>query len=74
MGRDCSTLGRDKKFVQNFSRNLKGTDHLEHLAIDGRIILKWIVKIFEDVDCIHSGNETYGPIKGGEFFDQMRDC
>jgi hypothetical protein len=31
--------------------NLKGTDHLEDLGVDGRIILEWIlVKRWEVVD------------------------
>jgi hypothetical protein len=38
-------MGRDEKFIQNFwSENLKGTDHAEDLAVDGRIILEWILE------------------------------
>jgi hypothetical protein len=33
------------KNVYNISsESLKGTDHLEHLGVDGRITLIWIVK------------------------------
>jgi hypothetical protein len=36
-------------------KNLKGIDQLGYIGIDGRIILKWILKKqgFEDVDWIH---------------------
>jgi hypothetical protein len=42
----CSTHRRDKKCVQSFDlKSLKKTDHLEYLAIDGRIMnhreIKW---------------------------------
>jgi hypothetical protein len=32
------------KSVQNFSRYVKRTGHLADLRIDGRLILKWILK------------------------------
>jgi hypothetical protein len=27
------------------SENLKGTDHLGHMGVDGRIILKWVFRV-----------------------------
>jgi hypothetical protein len=41
MGRTCSKLGRDEKCIQDFwSENLKGSDYLEELCTDERIILE----------------------------------
>jgi hypothetical protein len=35
---------RDEKCIQNFwSENLKGRNHLEHLGINEKIILEWIL-------------------------------
>jgi hypothetical protein len=34
---------RGEKYIQNFSQNLKGRDHVGNLGIDGSIILKWIL-------------------------------
>jgi len=44
MGRECSTHGRDEMRTHFWSENLKGRDHAEHLGIDGRIILEWILR------------------------------
>jgi hypothetical protein len=41
MGGACDTQGRDRKSIQE---NLKERYHLEDLDIDGRIIIKWILK------------------------------
>jgi hypothetical protein len=30
--------------TQFLSENLKGRDHLENIDVDGRVILKWILK------------------------------
>jgi hypothetical protein len=36
--------GVDEKFVQNFiCKRMKGGDNFGHLAVDGRVILKWIL-------------------------------
>jgi hypothetical protein len=41
----CSTYGGQKRYIQGFGGgNLRRRDHLEHLSVDGRIILKWIFK------------------------------
>jgi hypothetical protein len=39
----CSRHIRDKIFIQNFSRKTERRDHLRNLAVEGRIILKWIL-------------------------------
>jgi hypothetical protein len=45
MGGACSMRKRDEKCVHDFSeKNLEGSDHLESLGIDGRIILEWILE------------------------------
>ena len=42
----CGLYGRNEKYVCGFGGgNLKERDHLNALGIDGRIILKWILKI-----------------------------
>jgi hypothetical protein len=41
----CDTSGREERCVEVFSCNLKERDHLEHLGVDGRKILKYILKI-----------------------------
>jgi hypothetical protein len=35
--------GREAR-TEHWRLNLKGRDHLEALGVDGRIILKWIIK------------------------------
>jgi hypothetical protein len=40
MGGICSTHGRCEKYQQN----LKGKDPMYDLCVDGRIILKWVLK------------------------------
>jgi hypothetical protein len=36
--------GRDNRNLQTFGRKTKTGDHLGYTEIDGRIILKWILK------------------------------
>jgi hypothetical protein len=43
LGWICSTNGEDK-FIKIYSKNLKGTEFLGVLRVDGRIILKWTLK------------------------------
>jgi hypothetical protein len=40
----CSKDGRDVKCIQNFSQKIQGRDHLGYLGLDGRKILKLILK------------------------------
>jgi len=45
MGRACTTYGGEKRCTQDFSGgNLRERVHLEDLGIDGKIILKYILK------------------------------
>jgi hypothetical protein len=45
MGMPCSICGREEKCVQSFSRKkLNEGDQFDSLAIDGWIVLKWILK------------------------------
>jgi hypothetical protein len=43
MGGSYSALGGDK-YTRSLSENLKGKDLSEELDVDGRTILKWILK------------------------------
>jgi hypothetical protein len=44
VGVTCSTHGYEK-YLKNLGRKvMKGREHLENLGLDGRIILKWIIK------------------------------
>jgi hypothetical protein len=45
MGRACGTYGREEICIQG---NVKQTDHLEYLCVYGTIILKWILKKWDD--------------------------
>jgi len=50
MSEACSTYRGEKEYIQGFwLRNLKEGDHLVHLGIDGRIILKCILKKLDEV-------------------------
>jgi hypothetical protein len=41
----CNSYGRDEKCIQNFSwGNTKGRSQLGDIGIDGRIILKLVLK------------------------------
>jgi hypothetical protein len=44
VGKACSTHGGIKIHTKCSPENLKGTDHFGYLDIDGRIILKLILK------------------------------
>jgi hypothetical protein len=45
MGKVCNTHGRDGKSVQFWLESQKKRDHSEDIGIDGRIILKIILRI-----------------------------
>jgi len=44
MGGTCSTYGRRELHAKFWWGNLMERDHLEHIGVDGSIILKWIFK------------------------------
>jgi hypothetical protein len=44
MGGSSSTNGSDEKLIQRFVGDQKVRDYLENLKVDGRTILKWILK------------------------------
>jgi hypothetical protein len=44
MGTTCNTHGVNRYAFKILVGNLNGRDDLGHLGIDGKIILKWIVK------------------------------
>ena len=39
----CSTYGEEKRFIQGFGRE-RERGHLEDPRVDGKIILRWIVR------------------------------
>jgi len=51
--------------VRRSSENLKGSDHLVDLDVDGRVILQFIL---DAASCEH-GSEPSGSIKGGKYLD-----
>jgi hypothetical protein len=63
------------------SENLKGREHMEDLGVNRKIILQWILgekggKMWTGFIWLQTGtnggsysNESYVPIKGGEFLD-----
>jgi hypothetical protein len=56
----CSTHGlREEMHIKFWLLNLKGRDHSGNLAVDGKIILKWIIGKWEgeDVCWIHRAQE-----------------
>jgi hypothetical protein len=54
LGGSCSTYDGEEKCIQFWWGNLKGRDHLENLGVNGRMILKRILKktVWYDVDWI----------------------
>lgn len=44
MGGTCNTYVEDKAFIQHFNGKTQGREHLADLGIDGRVILKCILK------------------------------
>jgi hypothetical protein len=52
--------------------NLRERDHLQHMVIDGRMLLNWILKkCVGVVDCIYLGQYVikWEAVGCGEFFD-----
>jgi len=46
MGRACGMYGDRRRLYTFWFGNLRKADHLEDLGVDGRIILKMILKSF----------------------------
>jgi hypothetical protein len=44
MGKTCSTYGKKEVCTGFWWGNLRERDHLEDLGIEGRIILRWILR------------------------------
>jgi hypothetical protein len=34
----------DDEWIQNVKENLKGSEHLENITVDRRILLKWVLE------------------------------
>ena len=47
MGRTCSTYGARRGACRVLVGKHEGRDHLEDLVIDGRIVLKWILEMWD---------------------------
>jgi hypothetical protein len=67
LGRACSKYGEKRHFPAGARRvNVNGIDHSEGLRVDGRIILNWILKKYDEVArtgiiCLRSG-KSGGPL------------
>jgi hypothetical protein len=50
MGRVCNTYGGDERCIQFFFwwGNVRERDHLEDAGVDGKIILRWIFRKWND--------------------------
>ena len=44
MGRACSPYGGEERRIQSLVGKREARDHLEDPAVDGRIILRWILR------------------------------
>jgi hypothetical protein len=53
MGGACSTYGREERCIQSLEGEPDGGVHLEDPGIDGRIILRWIFRKWDEggMDC-----------------------
>jgi len=64
--------------------NLREEDDLEGVSVDGKIILKWVLKKFfgsmdwidlpQVVSSFECGNEPSVSVKCGEFLDRLINC
>jgi hypothetical protein len=49
MDRACGTYGGQKRSIQDFCGEIRSErDHMEDLSVDGRIILQWIFKKWDE--------------------------
>ena len=55
------------------SENLKGKGHLGDLSVDGRIILKYMIKNCELQATNEHGNELVDSVKGRGFLDRLKE-
>jgi len=46
VGGKCSTYGEKNGVYRVLWGNMRGKDHLENPGVDGRIILRWIFRIW----------------------------
>jgi hypothetical protein len=47
MGRACSTYGERRGVYRVLVGNLRKRHHLEELGVDGRIVLRWIFRMWD---------------------------
>ena len=84
IGVACSTYGEEERCIQGWWGNLRERDHLDYPGIDGRIILRWIFKKWDEAGLelygsgqgqvagtCKCGNESSVSIKCGEFLDWL---
>jgi hypothetical protein len=72
MGGTRSTYGgRGEVYAGFWWGNLRGRNHLEDRGVDGRIILRWIIRkvVCGSMDWIELAQVGTGSVKCGEFLD-----
>jgi hypothetical protein len=66
MGGTCSTYRRTEKCIQCNVRKREKRDHLEDIGVDGKVILKWILKEqdYRAWSVVDSPGIEYGQVSG----------